>query len=261
MGKFFFQHALISTPTALCFNMCAAPLIGMVQSGTNQEVLAKAAVADFEHRSKRAKKLHAEENADGQSLHAVKMGTASHKVKNAGGKSVAAVKMANELHSVKNDNGKSVAAVKMANELHSVKNDNGQSVHAVKLANELHSVQNADGQSLHAVKMATASHKVKNADGQSVHAVKMGTAGAAALHKEKNADGNSVAALEMQSKRKYNGHADEETANYKCPNCLKYFVFDSPRDKRGNKRVHQQCGNKAQILVPYHAPEHCVCNN
>jgi predicted RNA-binding Zn-ribbon protein involved in translation (DUF1610 family) len=74
-------------------------------------------------------------------------------------------------------------------------------------------------------------HKVKNDDGQSVHAVKMGTARAA--------------------KRKYNGHADEETANYQCPNCLKYFVFDSPRDKRGNKRVNQQCGFKAQLLVPY----------
>ena len=81
--------------------------------------------------------------------------------------------------------------------------------------------------------MLISMHKVKNDDGQSVHAVKMGTARAA--------------------KRKYNGHADEETANYQCPNCLKYYVFDSPRDKRGNKRVHQQCGNKAQILVPYHA--------
>jgi hypothetical protein len=57
----------------------------------------------------------------------------------------------------------------------------------------------------------------------------------------------------MLAKRKYNGHADEEIANYQCPNCLKYYVFDSPRDKRGKKRVHQQCGNKAQILVPYPA--------
>ena len=144
--------------------MCAAPLVGMAQSGTDQEVLDKAAVAHSAHCSKRA--------------------------------------------------------------------------------NELHKVKNADGQSVHAVKMATAQHKEKNADGKSVHAVK--------LHKEKNADGKSVAAVMMCAKRKYNGHADEETANYQCPNCLKYYVFDSPRDKRGKKRVHQQCkGGKAQVLVPY----------
>jgi hypothetical protein len=118
----------------LFVNLCAAPLVSMVQSGTEQEVLAKAAAAEFEHRSKRSKK------------------------------------------------------------------------HTLKL------------------------HKEKNADGQSVHAVM------------------------MCAKRKYSGHADEETANYQCPNCLKYYVFDSPRDKRGKKRVHQQCeGGKAQVLVPYPA--------
>ena len=74
-------------------------------------------------------------------------------------------------------------------------------------------------------------HKVKNDDGQSVHAVKMGTARAA--------------------KRKYNGHADEETANYQCPNCLKYYVYATPLEKNGQKRRHQRCGNKPQILVPY----------
>ena len=171
MGKFFFQHALISTPTALFFNMCAAPLVGMVQSGTDQEVLDKATAAHSARCSKLgtagAAKLHKVKNAGGQSVHAVKMGTAG----------------------------------------------------------------------------AAATHKEKNAGGQSVHAVK--------LHDEKNADGQSVHALKMLAKRKYNGHADEETANYLCPNCLKYFVFDSPRDKRGNKRVHQLGGNKAQILVPY----------
>jgi hypothetical protein len=66
--------------------------------------------------------------------------------------------------------------------------------------------------------MGTASHKVKNADGQSVHAVK--------LHKEKNADGKSVHAIKMCAKRKYPGHADESTANYQCPNCLKYYCME-----------------------------------
>jgi hypothetical protein len=197
MGKFFFQHALTSTPTALFFNMCDAPNVGMVQSGTDPEVLDKAAVA--------------------HSAHCSKLGTAG------------------------------------AAKLHEKKDAAGKSVHTLKL----HKEKNAVGQSLHAVKMGTAGaaalHKEKNAVGKSVHAVKMGTAGCTTLHKEKNADGTSVAAVKMASKRKYNGHADEETANYQCPNCLKYYVFDSPRDKRGNKRVHQQCGNKAQILVPYHA--------
>jgi hypothetical protein len=71
MGKLFFKHALISTPTALFFNMCAAPLVGMVQSGTKQEILDKAAAADSAHRSKLAKKLHEVKNADGKSVHAV----------------------------------------------------------------------------------------------------------------------------------------------------------------------------------------------
>ena len=130
MGKFFFNHLLTSTPTSLFENMCAAPLVGMVQSGTDQEVLDKAAAAHSAHCSKQAAALH----------------------------------------------------------------------------------------------------KEKNDDGKSVHAVKMQAVGAA--------------------KRKFNGHADEETANYQCPNCLKYYFYATPLEKNGQKRKHQRCGNKSQ-LVPY----------
>ena len=104
MGKFFFNHALTSTPTSLFVNMCAAPLVGMVQSGTDQEVLDKATAAHSAHCSKLgtagAAKLHKVKNAGGQSVHAVKMGTAGaaalHKEKNAAGQSVHAVKRASK---------------------------------------------------------------------------------------------------------------------------------------------------------------------
>jgi hypothetical protein len=60
----------------------------MVQSGTRQEVLDKAAAADTD-----AKKLHEKKDADGQSVHAVKMGNTLHEEKNAAGQSVRAVKI------------------------------------------------------------------------------------------------------------------------------------------------------------------------
>jgi hypothetical protein len=125
MGAWMHKHALTSTSTSLFVSMCAAPLVGMVQSGTEQEVLDTAAAAEFEHCSKRAKKLHQEKNAAGQSLHAVK------------------------LHDEKNADGHSVLAVKMNTALHEEKNAAGQSLHTLKL----HKEKNADGHSVHAVKM------------------------------------------------------------------------------------------------------------
>jgi hypothetical protein len=85
-------------------------------------------------------------------------------------------------------------------------------------------------------------HEVKNADGKSVKVVKQ--------HEMKNADDKSVHALKMQSKRKYSGKADKGTANYKCPNCSNFYIYPIPLDMRGNKRKHQRCGGKAQVLVP-----------
>ena len=63
----------------------------------------------------------------------------------------------------------------------------------------------------------TAMHKEKDADGKSLHTLQ--------LHEEKDADGKSVHALKMLSMRKYPAVADEDTANYGCPNL----------------RVHQRC--------------------
>jgi hypothetical protein len=88
-------------------------------------------------------------------------------------------------------------------------------------------------------------HEVKNADGKSVKVVKQ--------HEVKNADDKSVHALKMLAKRKYSGQADESNANYKCPNCPKLYVYDSPREKSGLTRKHQRCGGKSQVLVPYSA--------
>jgi hypothetical protein len=51
MGAWMHKHALTSTPTSLFVNMCAAFEVGMVQSGTKQEALDKAAAADSAHRS------------------------------------------------------------------------------------------------------------------------------------------------------------------------------------------------------------------
>jgi hypothetical protein len=146
MGKFFFKHALISTPTALFFNMCAAPLVGMVQSGTKQEILDKAAAADFAARSKRGtkicNKLHEKKNSSGKSVHAVKL----HEEKDAAGRSVHAVKMGTTVHEEKNADSKSLHNTKLLEE----KDAAGKSAHAVSIASKLHKKKAAAGKSVHA---------------------------------------------------------------------------------------------------------------
>jgi hypothetical protein len=130
MGEFMYNNKFTKSSDTLLFNMQAAPLVGMVQGGTKQEVLDKATAADFAASSKRG----------------------------------------------------------------------------TKICYKLHEKKNADGKSLHAAKML--------------------------------------------SKRKYSGQADKDTANYKCPNL---YFYATPREKNGQKRKHQHCGDKSQVLVPYHA--------
>jgi hypothetical protein len=50
---------------------------------------------------------------------------------------------------------------------------------------------------------------------------------------------------------KYSGKADKGTANYKCPNCSNCYFYPTTHDMSGNKRKHQKCGGKSQVLVPY----------
>jgi hypothetical protein len=193
MGEFMYNTALTESTDTLLVSMCAAPLVGMVQAGTEQEVLDTAAAADFAHRSKRAKK--------------------------------------------------------MLTKLHEEKNADGQSVHVVTLGTKLHEEKIADGQSVHAVKTGTKAHEEKNADGKSVHVVKLGIKS----HEEKHADDKSARALKMASKPKYSAWTVESKANFECPNCSRLYFYATPLEKNGHKRKHQRCGNKAQILVPYHA--------
>jgi hypothetical protein len=101
----------------------------------------------------------------------------------------------------------------------------------------------------HRSKRSKKLHEKKNAAGKSVLGVKMGTK----LHEEKNADGKSLHAAKMLSKRKYSAVADKSKANFKCPNCSRLYFYDTPLDKRGNKHLHQKCGDKAQVVVQYHA--------
>ena len=96
----------------------------------------------------------------------------------------------------------------------------------------------------------TNANKKKNDDGKSVKAVK--------LHEKKNADDKSLHALVTLSKRKYSAKTDKDTANYKCPNCPNLYFYATPLENNGQKRKHQRCGDKSQVLVPYHACTSCM---
>jgi hypothetical protein len=45
--------------------------------------------------------------------------------------------------------------------------------------------------------------------------------------------------------------ADESEANFQCPNCSRLYFYTTPLEKNCQKRKHQRCGGKSQVLVRY----------